>query len=478
MINFNFPFIMHSFLANTEANNQKEVNTAIVIPFTNNNGQIFLNSDTPKELIPLIEKDNISFIHNNTYFSFVDMSKNKTFEKSLGIEISKINKKFNNIKLWVEGFDYNAIGLVSEIALQNKTEWNMKSKNDKTPTELPRSIFIIDKTGKIDSMAVKHGLAQAQAQAFVQYLIKLPSNMLTPTHFYKEIENYLKEHKLQNIKMNTKNGDTIKQMGMGAFYAVSKGSTETAQLITMMYDGNPHPDKPVVFVGKGITFDSGGISLKPSKGMQNMKGDMAGAATAAGIMIYAALMELPINLVSILACCENMPDGNSLKPGDIITAMNGKTIEVVDTDAEGRLVLADALVYAQKYDGKYTIDMATLTGACITALGSVHTGLFSNDLDLVFQLSEAGSNIKDTVWHMPMEGYEFLIKSDIADLCNLKTDSGAGAQNGAVFLAEFAPKNNWAHMDIAGTSQISTANNPTGRPLPLLAEFLRNLTVR
>jgi leucyl aminopeptidase len=209
--------------------------------------------------------------------------------------------------------------------------------------------------------------------------------------------------------------------------------------------------------------------------MASLKGDMAGAATSLGAILYAAKNKLPINLVSILACCENMPGSNSLKPGDVITAMNGTTIEVIDTDAEGRLVLADALLYSQDFKSKYTIDMATLTGACVVALGHVHTGMFSEDEKLIDKLSEASKNIKDKVWQLPMEeDHEEMLDSKVADISNLCIGKGAGAQNGAIFLKRFAPDKGWCHLDIAGTSA-SKAGEATSRPMPLISEFLDNL---
>jgi leucyl aminopeptidase len=473
MHQFNFPFIFPSHVCTIpEKDHAKSV---VVIPFYFQDSSIVINTNTPSEIIQYLEKAHSSILHNGTLFSFVYLPKsNKDVETIVAHAVAKLSKTLNNIHIWMNGLTYNPTLFVSNIALCSKNEWNMKSVQKEVVANSPASIFIVDSPDKINAEIVQFAQAQSESQAFVQYLVKMPSNVLTPSQFGKEIKNFLKHKNLEDkISIEVQGNDYLIENKMGSFYSVAKGSEQEAQLITMKYNGSIGDDKPLVFVGKGLTFDSGGISLKPSKGMDAMKTDMAGAATAAGIIIYCALTNTPVNVVSILACCENMPDGKSLKPGDIVTAMNGKTIEVIDTDAEGRLVLADALVYSQQFQGRYTIDMATLTGACIAALGHVHSGMFSNDYSAISSLVEAGQKIGDTVWHMPMEGYEFLIKSDIADISNLKLGCGAGAQNGAVFLAEFAPENGWVHLDIAGSS--SDKNGPNGRPLPLLAEWIRSI---
>lgn len=477
MHNFNFPFIISSQnlgmpLKVDSDNVMKSNKTAIVVPYSKENDVLKVNSQTPEELKQFLDKGSFTSMSQGFYFSFVDVGKGKDIETKLAVAVKALGNKFNNIFVWYEGFDYNAIRACSEMVFQNKNEWNMKKRNALDEVLTPASIFMVDSIEKMSQESLQHGQAQAKAQSFVQYLVKLPGNILRPSTFAHEIQTFLEANHISNINMKRDGRNQIQGMGMGSFDAVSKGSSEEPALITMSYNGASEKESPYVFVGKGLTFDAGGISLKPSKGMDAMKTDMAGAATAAGIIIYASLMNLPINVVSILACCENMPDGNALKPGDVITAMNGKSIEVIDTDAEGRLVLADALCYSQKFKGKVTIDMATLTGACIVALGHVHTGLFSNSLNLACNVVNAGLTIKDTAWHMPMEGYEFLLESKIADMSNLKLGVGAGAQNGAIFLAEFAPSENWVHLDIAGSSEDSKGE--TGRPLPMLAQYLRN----
>lgn len=478
MHNFNFPFVIPSSNTNlnlvldtVHAGTNLNFNPTCIIPFTKDkDNQVKVSSQAPKELISLLKEESINVFFNNVTYIFVYIKNIKEFEKTIASQTSKI--KTNNTFVLLEGFEYNPILLSSEIIFTSKKDWNMKSKKSELDNiSTPNSIFLIDTEDKINISHVTDGQNQAIAQSFVQYLVKLPCNVLRPSTFKSEIEKFITHMNIQGIHIKQDGIKEITEMGMGSFSSVAKGSTEEPALITMSYTGASKEDKPYVFVGKGLTFDAGGISLKPSKGMDKMKGDMAGAATAAGIIIYAALSNLPVNVVSILACCENLPDGNALKPGDVITAMNGKTIEVIDTDAEGRLVLADALVYSQRFQGKVTIDLATLTGACIVALSHVHTGLFTKEERLAVDLSEAGREIKDTVWHMPMEGYEFLLESDIADMSNLKLGVGGGSQNGAVFLAEFAPEN-WVHLDIAGTSE--TPKGETGRPLPLLAQFLRN----
>lgn len=478
MHKFNFPFIIHSvntnlnLISNTaHAGDNIKISQTFVIPFMNNESkQIKISKQVPSELVSLLKDKSSVFVFNNNIYSFVYIKKSKDFEKTIAENLAK-NENSNNLFILLEDFEYNPTLLSSEIVFALKKKWNMKKKNELDEISTPISVFLLDSEDKISIQQINDGQYQAVAQSFVQYLVSLPGNILRPSTFKQHIEDFMQSMNIQGITVEQDGLEQITQMGMGSFISVAKGSDEEPALITMKYNGGAKDNAPYVFVGKGLTFDAGGISLKSSKGMDKMKGDMAGAATAAGIIIYAALCQLPINIVSVLACCENLPDGKALKPGDVITAMNGKTIEVIDTDAEGRLVLADALVYSQKFNGKVTIDMATLTGACIVALSHVHTGMFTKHHELASSLATAGLEIKDTVWHLPMEGYEFLLESEIADMSNLKLGVGGGAQNGAVFLAEFAPEN-WVHLDIAGTSE--TPKGETGRPLPLLAQFLRN----
>jgi leucyl aminopeptidase len=244
----------------------------------------------------------------------------------------------------------------------------------------------------------------------------------------------------------------MEAMGMGALLGVAKGSNQPPKLITLSYKGDKRSEKAVGFLGKGITFDSGGISIKPSEGMNEMKDDMAGAATVMTAVVAIAQLKPKINVTAVVPATENLPSGTALKPGDILKAMNGKTIEVVNTDAEGRLILADALSYAQKLGLSSLIDLATLTGACRVALGTLYSGVFSNDQDLADKVLKAAKGTGEKMWQMPMpEEYKEQIKSEIADVKNIGNRYG-GAITAALFLAEFAANTPWVHIDIAGTA--------------------------
>lgn len=266
----------------------------------------------------------------------------------------------------------------------------------------------------------------------------------------------------------------LQEMGMNALLAVAQGSTAGAYLIELQYHGAPEADKkPVVLVGKGITFDSGGISLKPGAAMDEMKFDMCGAASVIGAFAAAAKLKLPLNLVAVIPTCENMPSGNAVKPGDVVKAMNGLSIEVLNTDAEGRLILCDALTYAERFQPKAVIDLATLTGACIIALGHVAQGVLGNNQPLIEQLLEAANNINDKTWQLPLfDEYKEQLKSNFADLQNIG-GRPAGTITAAAFLSYFTKSYPWAHLDIAGTAWHSGSNKgATGRPVPLLVEYL------
>ena len=262
---------------------------------------------------------------------------------------------------------------------------------------------------------------------------------------------------------------------MGSLLSVTRGATTPAKLISMSYSGTAKNKKPIVLVGKGITFDSGGISLKPGQGMDEMKYDMGGAASVFGVIKAVAELKLPVNLVGIIPTCENMPDGDATRPGDVVTSMSGITIEILNTDAEGRLILADALTYAEKFDPDVVIDIATLTGACIIALGAPASGLLSTDDRLATSLSEAGDQSGDRCWRLPLwEEYQNAIKSNFADIANIGNRS-AGTITAACFLSRFTKKYRWAHLDIAGSAWVSGAKKgSTGRPVPLLLQFILN----
>jgi leucyl aminopeptidase len=267
----------------------------------------------------------------------------------------------------------------------------------------------------------------------------------------------------------------MERLKMGALLAVAQGSRQPPKFIVVHYFGGQKDDKPVALVGKGITFDSGGISIKPSDKMDEMKFDMSGAAAVLGTIKAVAELALPINLVGIIPATENMPDGNAIKPGDIVTSLSGQTIEILNTDAEGRLILCDALTYAERFEPVVTIDMATLTGACVVALGKHPSGLFSNDQKLANDLIEAGNKSGDRVWELPLwEEYQDQLKSNFADMSNVGGRE-AGSITAACFLSRYTKKFRWAHLDIAGTAWLGgDKKGATGRPVSLLVQYLLN----
>lgn len=298
----------------------------------------------------------------------------------------------------------------------------------------------------------------------------LPGNICTPNYLASEARKLSRRHKkLTTTVLDEKKMAALK---MGALLSVSAGSRESARLIVMQYRGAKASAKPYVLVGKGITFDSGGISLKPGAKMDEMKFDMCGAASVFGAMSAAAEMDLPLNIVAIVAAAENMPSGTATKPGDVVTSMSGKTIEVLNTDAEGRLVLCDALTYAHRYKPAAVIDIATLTGACVVALGSHASALYANDDTLAQELTDAGEDSHDRAWRMPLwEEYQKQLNSNFADVANIG-GPGGGSITAACFLSRFTQELPWAHLDIAGSAWNSTPKGATGRPVALLLRYL------
>ena len=267
--------------------------------------------------------------------------------------------------------------------------------------------------------------------------------------------------------------EDMEKLGMGSFLSVARGSHQPPKFIVMQYKGGKAKAKPVVLVGKGITFDTGGISLKPAAEMDEMKFDMCGAASVLGTFKAIAQMGLPINVVGLVPTTENMPGGGATKPGDVVTSMSGQTIEVLNTDAEGRLILCDALTYAERFKPECVIDIATLTGACVVALGKIPSGLLANDDELAAEILKRGTESGDRAWQLPLwDEYQELLKSNFADMGNIG-GRYAGTITAACFLARFTKAYKWAHLDIAGTAWKSGAEKgATGRPVPLLTEFL------
>jgi leucyl aminopeptidase len=330
--------------------------------------------------------------------------------------------------------------------------------------------------GKPDA-ALKNVLTQAVATAHGMNLARslgdLPGNVCTPTYLATKALALGKAHK--SVRVTVLEEKDMRKLGMGSLLSVTRGSEQPAKLITLEYHGTDKKHKPIVLVGKGITFDSGGISLKPGAEMDEMKYDMCGAASVLGAIQAIAEMALKLNVVGVVPTCENLPSGNATKPGDIVTSMSGQTIEILNTDAEGRLILCDALTYSKKFNPETVIDIATLTGACVIALGHVASGMFSNENGLAKELMSAAEQSHDRIWQLPLwEDYQPLLDSNFADMQNIG-GRAAGTITAACFLSRFTKDYRWAHLDIAGTAWRSgKEKGATGRPVPLLAQYLIN----
>jgi len=325
------------------------------------------------------------------------------------------------------------------------------------------------------SAALKAGLTQGQAVAEGVTLARetgnRPGNYCTPTYLANEAKRLGKEFK--HLKVEVLDRPALEKLGMGSFLSVTNGSAEPPKFIILRYEGAGKAQAPVVLVGKGITFDSGGISIKPGPGMDEMKYDMGGAASVLGTFRAVAELKPKVNLIGLIPTCENMPSGTATKPGDVVTSMSGQTIEVLNTDAEGRLILCDALTYAERFKPAVVVDIATLTGACVVALGHIHSGLFSADDELAQSLLSAGQQAQDTAWRLPIDDeYGDSLKSNFADLGNVGGREG-GAITAAVFLSKFTKAYRWAHLDIAGSAwKGGGAKGGTGRPVGLLTQFV------
>jgi len=335
---------------------------------------------------------------------------------------------------------------------------------------------VVDPGKKISSRAASAALAAGrhtgQGVNTARNLANLPGNICTPNYLASEARKLAKgQAKLTTRILDEKK---MRELGMGSLLSVSAGSDEPARLIIMEYKGGKAADQPYVLVGKGITFDTGGISLKPGGKMDEMKFDMGGAASVFGTMQAVADIGLGLNVVAIVAAAENMPSGGATKPGDVVTSMSGRTIEVLNTDAEGRLVLCDALTYAERYKPRAVVDIATLTGACVVALGSHASALYANKDELADQLLSAGVSSHDRAWRMPLwDDYQKQLNSNFADVANIG-GPGGGSITAACFLSRFAEKYDWAHLDIAGSAWDSAPKGATGRPVALLTQYLRD----
>ena len=348
------------------------------------------------------------------------------------------------------------------------------TKSESKPKDNPITSFSFYAENQNEIIqATNNGQAIAKGMNLAKELGNLPGNICTPTYLAEQAIELGQQY--DAVTTTILDEDDMAELGMGSLLSVSRGSRQPAKLITMNYQGAGDA-KPVVLVGKGLTFDAGGISLKPAAGMDEMKYDMCGSASVFGTISAIAELNLPINVVGVVPSSENMPDCDANKPGDIVTSMAGKTIEILNTDAEGRLILCDALTYSERFNPEVVIDIATLTGAIIVALGSKTTGLMSNNQDLADDLSQAGRDSNDKAWQLPLwDEYQEQLDSNFADIANIGGKE-AGSVTAACFLSRFTEKYTWAHLDIAGTAWKSggKAKGATGRPVPMLVQYLLN----
>jgi len=351
----------------------------------------------------------------------------------------------------------------------------LKSKSDTERRPLRKLIFNVPTRRELSEgeAAIIQGESIARGVSSAKDLANLPGNICNPTYLAEKAQDLATDNK--KVTVSVMDEDEMKTLGMGAFISVSQGSDEPGKMITIEYRGADADVKPIVLVGKGITFDSGGISLKPGAAMDEMKFDMGGAASVFGTTQAVIDMALPINLVTVIAAAENMPSAKASRPGDVVTSMSGQTIEILNTDAEGRLVLCDALTYVEKFDPDVVIDVATLTGAIIVALGHKASGIMSNHNPLAHDLLNAGEQAADRAWRLPLwDEYQEQLDSNFADMSNLGGPAG-GSITAACFLSRFTRKYQWAHIDIAGTAwKKGKSKGGTGKPVPLLAQYIIN----
>lgn len=351
-----------------------------------------------------------------------------------------------------------------------------KTKKDTSKKTLRRVTFTVPTRRELQTAerAALQGQAIANAVQYTKDIANLPPNICTPIYLAKEAEKL--NEKFSSISVGILDEKEIRALKMFSFLSVAEGSKNPPRLITLEYRGRKDKQKPVVLVGKGITFDTGGNSIKPAAGMIGMKYDMCGGAAVLGTLRAAAEMELPINLVGVVPAAENMPGPNATRPEDVVTTMSGMTVEILNTDAEGRLILCDALTYSERFDPDVVIDIATLTGAVIVALSKYASGLFSNHNALANDLLQAGTVSGDRCWQLPIwDDYQEGLASHCADMANISNIPEAGAITAACFLSRFTKQFHWAHLDVAGTASIRSTGKErgaTGRPVPLLCQYL------
>ena len=380
--------------------------------------------------------------------------------------LSELNVKNRDI--------YWKIRQAIEVTESTLYEFNeFKTKNKPRRRKIKKILFTVPtrKELPIGELAARHATAIVHGLKLTRDLANRPANICTPSYLAEQAKQLAKIHK--SVKVTILDEEDMDSLGMNTLLSVARGSAEPAKLIVLEYKGAKKEKKPVVLVGKGVTFDTGGISIKPAATMDEMKFDMCGAATVMGSILATAEMELPLNVTGVIPATENMPGGKATKPGDIIKSMSGQTVEILNTDAEGRLILCDALTYSARFEPDIVIDIATLTGACIIALGNHASGLLSNHNALTKDLLHAGEFTGDRAWQLPLwEEYNRQLASPFADMANIGGRE-AGTITAACFLSRFTEKFHWAHLDIAGTAWLSGKNKgATGRPVQLLSQYL------
>ena len=364
-------------------------------------------------------------------------------------------------------------GVIACTAYDRPKNYKTTDVNWKKPKQI--DLFVPDESKDIEK-AYADGVCIGLGVQMAKQYGDMPANLCTPKFMAEECMKLAATAELDVTVFDEK---AMEKLGMGCLLGVAQGSHQSARMVVLEYHGGERDEAPICLIGKGLTFDSGGISLKPGKGMDEMKYDMCGAAAMIAAICTASALKLKQNIVAVVGLTENMPGGNAVKPGDILKSYLGKTVEVLNTDAEGRLVLCDLLAYANdKFKPKCMIDAATLTGACVIALGNDISGMFANTEELAFSLSLAGENSQDLCWRLPLgEQFHKALRSNFADLANISDGRGAGSSTAAAFLEEFVGDTPWAHLDIAGTAWKSgKEKGSTGRPVPLLMSFLRDQT--
>ncbi|ACA31535.1 leucyl aminopeptidase [Histophilus somni] len=399
----------------------------------------------------------------------------KTIQTILETQASEVVSFLNEIELKNRDIHWNIRFAIETIEASHYQFDTFKSKKTDASLVLDRFIFNVPTELQQNALqAISYAQAIALGVKYAKDIANCPPNVCNPTYLAEQAQSLAKHSNLINVQVLGEK--EMAELNMFSYLAVSQGSANEAKMSVIEYRNHPDKNaKPIVLVGKGLTFDAGGISLKPADSMDEMKYDMCGAASVFGVMYALATLQLPLNVIGVLAGCENLPDGNSYRPGDILTTMSGLTVEVLNTDAEGRLVLCDALTYVERFNPELVIDVATLTGACVVALGQHNSGLIATDGKLAEKLLNAAEETTDKAWRLPLsEEYQEQLKSNFADLANIGGRWG-GAITAGAFLANFTKNYPWAHLDIAGTAWLQGTNKgATGRPVSLLTQFLIN----